>query len=64
MNTPIISFVFRRLGAKIGDGVVLHGASIVEPDLLTIDSSAYIGFNADLRCHSFEKGGTNLKAAP
>ena len=37
--------------------MVLHAAQIMEPDLLSIDDGAYIGFNAELRCHSFETGG-------
>ena len=62
-GTTIMSFVYRCLGARLGTGVVLHAAQIMEPDLLSIDDGDYIVFNAELRCHSFETGGVFVLGA-
>ena len=56
-GTSIMVIVYRCLGARIGDGTVLNSAAILVPDLLSVDNGAHIGFEAELRCHSFEKGG-------
>jgi hypothetical protein len=42
--TAIYNAMLRLLGARIGANVLLNNASITEPDLVTVDNSARVGF--------------------
>jgi acetyltransferase-like isoleucine patch superfamily enzyme len=52
------------LGAKIGANVVLTHVTVSNPDLLTIDDGAKIGFASNLRAHSFQNGTFIMGAGP
>lgn len=53
-GTPLLSWYFRALGAKIGASVYLDSTYMTEFDLIDIGSNCYINSDCDLQTHLFE----------
>jgi len=59
--TPIASFFYRLMGAKVGKNVQINSKFSADISLLEIEDNAVIGGHATVICHSFERGRLILK---
>ncbi|PIQ89287.1 MAG: hypothetical protein COV72_03860 [Candidatus Omnitrophica bacterium CG11_big_fil_rev_8_21_14_0_20_42_13] len=59
--TPLASFFFRLMGAKVGRNVQINSKICADLSLLEIGDEAVIGGHATVICHSFERGRLILK---
>ena len=55
-HTPLITWWYRLLGAKIGNGVVIDTTLITEPDLVAIGDNSVLCDISSIQCHIFENG--------
>lgn len=59
--TPLASFFYRLMGAKVGRNVQINSKFGADLSLLEIGDEAVIGGHSTVICHSFERGRLILK---